>query len=207
MFARLLRLLGVAVLLGVGLRLPAETVAFLGDSLTAGYGLDDSQAYPALIQEQLRLVAPQWNVINSGVSGDTSAGAVRRVAWVLKAKPAVVVVAIGANDGLRGLPVAQLEANLTRIIATISAAGAKPLLAGMQLPTNFGADYRSAFAAVYPRVAAQSHVPLLPFLLAGVAMEPKLNQADGIHPNAEGQKRVAATVLAFLRPHLGLPEP
>ncbi len=201
------RWVGVVVLLAAALRLPAETVAFLGDSLTAGYGLDESQAYPALIQDQLRLSAPQWNVINSGVSGDTSAGAVRRVTWVLKAKPTVVVVAIGANDGLRGLPVAQLEANLTLIIGAIMAAGVKPLLVGMQLPTNFGPDYRTDFAAVFPRVAAQTHVPLLPFLLAGVAMEPKLNQADGIHPNAEGQKRVAATVLAFLRPHLGLAQP
>ena len=199
------RWVGVLVLLATVLRLPAETVAFLGDSLTAGYGLDDSQAYPALIQDQLRLSAPQWNVINSGVSGDTSSGAVRRVTWVLKAKPTVVVVAIGANDGLRGLPVAQLEANLTRIIAAISAAGAKPLLVGMQLPTNFGPEYRTEFAAVFPRVAEQAKVPLLPFLLAGVAMDPKLNQADGIHPNAEGQQRIAATVLTFLRPHLGLP--
>ena len=199
------RWVGVLVLLATVLRLPAETVAFLGDSLTAGYGLDDSQAYPALIQDQLRLSAPQWNVINSGVSGDTSSGAVRRVTWVLKAKPTVVVVAIGANDGLRGLPVAQLEANLTRIIAAISAAGAKPLLVGMQLPTNFGPEYRTEFAAVFPRVAEQAKVPLLPFLLAGVAMDPKLNQADGIHPNAEGQQRIAATVLTFLRPHLGRP--
>lgn len=190
-----------------GPRLAAETVVFLGDSLTAGYGLDETQAYPAVIHERLRASAPQWTVINAGISGDTSAGALRRVSWMLKAKPTIVVVAIGANDGLRGLPVTQLETNLEKIITAISAAGAKPVLAGMQLPTNFGAEYRTAFAAVYPRVAARQAIPLMPFLLSGVAMDPKLNQADGIHPNAQGQQVVATTMLAFLTPHLGLRTP
>ncbi len=180
----------------------AETVAILGDSLTAGYGLEESQAYPALVQQALRAGHPQWTVINAGVSGDTSTGALRRIAWVLKAKPELVLIAIGANDGLRGQPLDQLEANLRAIIAKVAAAGSTPLLAGMRLPTNLGADYRERFAAIYARVASETKTPLLPFLLEGVAMDPALNQADGIHPNAVGQERVAATVLAFVSPYL-----
>ncbi len=187
----------------VGLR--AETVAILGDSLTAGYGLDESQAYPALVQRLLEPDHPGLTVVNAGVSGDTSSGALRRLPWVLKAKPRIVLVAVGANDGLRGQPVDQLAANLTRIIAGIRAGGATPLLAGMQLPTNLGPDYRTAFAAVFPQVAKDTATPLLPFLLADVAMQSDLNQADRIHPNALGQQRVAATVAAFLRPFLADP--
>lgn len=181
----------------------AETVVFLGDSLTAGYGLDESQAYPALIQAQM----PSWKVVNAGVSGDTSAGALRRLAWVLKAKPDVVFIALGANDGLRGLPVEQLAQNLTKIIAQVRAAGAKPVLAGMQLPANYGEDFRTRFAAVYPDVAKETKVPLMPFLLAGVAMKPELNQADTVHPNAAGQQLVATAVLAFLYPPEPTPTP
>lgn len=184
----------------------AETVAILGDSLTAGYGLEESQAYPALVQQALRLDHPRWTVINAGVSGDTSTGALRRIAWVLKAKPDLVLIAIGANDGLRGQPLEQLEANLRAIIAKVAAAGSTPLLAGMRLPTNLGADYRERFAAVFTRVATDTRTPLLPFLLEGVAMDPAFNQADGIHPNAAGQERVAATVLAFIGPRLD-PQP
>ena len=172
----------------------ARKIVFLGDSLTAGYGLEEDQAYPALIQARM----PSWTVANAGVSGDTSAGALRRVPWVLKAKPDVVFIAIGANDGLRGQPVDQLEANLRRIIAQVRAAGATAVLAGMRMPVNYGEDYRTAFAAVYPRVAEETRTPLMPFILESVAMKPELNQTDGIHPNAAGQKLVAAAVLAFL---------
>ena len=171
-----------------------KRIVFLGDSLTAGYGLEEDQAYPALIQARM----PSWTVANAGVSGDTSAGALRRVPWVLKAKPDVVFIAIGANDGLRGQPVDQLEANLRRIIAQVRAAGATAVLAGMRMPVNYGEDYRTAFAAVYPRVAEETRTPLMPFILESVAMKPELNQTDGIHPNAAGQKLVAAAVLAFL---------
>ena len=182
--------------------LRAESLAILGDSLTAGYGLDEAQAYPALVQQSLRLSHPTWTVINAGVSGDTSAGALRRVDWILKAKPRLLLIAIGANDGLRGLPLDRFEDNLRGIITKAQAAGATPLLAGMQLPTNLGVEYRTAFEAVYTRVAQDTGVPLLPFLLAGVAMEPALNQSDGIHPNAAGQAAVAKTVLAFVEPFL-----
>ena len=188
------------LLLAPGLR--AESLAILGDSLTAGYGLDESQAYPALVQQALRLSHPTWTVINAGVSGDTSAGALRRVDWVLKAKPKLLLIAIGANDGLRGLPLDRLEENLRGIIAKAQAAQATPLLAGMRLPTNLGLDYRTAFEGVYPRVAHDTGTALLPFLLEGVAMRPALNQTDGIHPNAAGQEIVAKTVLAFVEPYL-----
>ena len=183
----------------------AETVAILGDSLTAGYGLDEQQAYPALIQHELKTLAPQWNVVNAGVSGDTTAGGRRRIGWLLKSKPEVVLIALGGNDGLRGMPVTETIANLTAMIDAIRAAGATPLLAGMQLPTNYGDDYRTAFARAFPAVAESTKTALLPFLLDGVAADRSLNQADGIHPNAEGQRRVAKLVLAFLKPHLGLP--
>lgn len=192
------------LLLLCALAVRAETVAILGDSLTAGYGLEESQAYPALVQQALRVDHPQWTVINAGVSGDTSTGALRRITWVLKAKPELVLIAIGANDGLRGQPLEQLEANLRAIIAKVVAAGSTPLLAGMRLPTNLGADYRERFADIYTRIAAETGTPLLPFLLDGVAMDPAFNQADGIHPNVAGQERVAATVLAFMIPRLGL---
>jgi acyl-CoA thioesterase-1 len=191
-----MRRVGLLLLCAVALR--AETVAFLGDSLTAGYGLDESQAYPALVQDILRLRAPTWKVINAGVSGDTTTGAVRRLAWILKAKPDLVVLALGANDGMRGQPVEQIAGNLRTMITRIRAAGAKPLLAGMQLPTNYGADYRAAFAAIYPALATEIGTPLLPFLLAGVAAKPELNQSDGIHPTAAGQQVVARTMLDFL---------
>ena len=184
----------------------AETLVFLGDSLTAGRGLSEDQAYPALVARDLASRFPTWRVINAGVSGDTSASGLRRVAWVLKAKPTLVVVALGANDGLRGQPVERIEANLDGIITALQAGGAKVALAGMQMPLNLGPDYRTAFAAVYPRVAERHHLPLLPFLLEGVALVPDLNQADGIHPTAEGQRRIAALVTPFVIPLLGAPD-
>jgi acyl-CoA thioesterase-1 len=192
------------LLLCCAVALRAETVAFLGDSITAGYGLTAEEAYPALVEAGLRArpATAGWTVANGGVSGDTSAGGLRRIDWLLKAKPAVVVIVLGGNDGLRGLPVAALEANLRGIIAKVRATGAKPMLIGMRVPLNLGPDYAAAFAAVYPRLAAELDVPLLPFLLEGVAMQPQLNQADQIHPNAEGQRRVAALVLAWLAPLL-----
>lgn len=184
--------------------LHAESVVFLGDSITAGHGLDPDQAYPALVGRALASdpATAAWTVVNAGVSGDTSAGGLRRVAWIMKSRPAVVVVALGGNDGLRGLPVADLEANLRAIVAAVRAAGARPLLIGMRMPDNLGPDYRAAFAAVYPRIASDLGIPLLPFLLDGVALDPQLNQADMIHPNPQGQAVVAAHVTAWLKPLL-----
>ncbi|MCS6970221.1 MAG: arylesterase [Planctomycetota bacterium] len=184
--------------------LTAATVVFLGDSLTAGYGVSEEEAYPALVARALA-ADPRtagWRVVNAGASGDTSAGAARRLAWVLRARPQAVVVAIGGNDALRGLPVGELEANLRAMIARIREAGARPLLIGMRAPLNLGPDYAAAFAAVYQRVAAELEVPLLPFLLEGIALDPRYNQADLIHPNAEGHRRIAQRVAEWLLPLL-----
>jgi acyl-CoA thioesterase-1 len=185
----------------------AATVLCLGDSLTAGFGLDEDQAYPAVLAGLAREAGHPWTVINAGVTGDTSAGGRRRLAWALKNHPDVVLIALGGNDGLRGLSVDETRGNLAAIIDGVRAAGARPVLAGMQLPLNYGADYRAAFAAVYPALAAEKGVPLLPFLLEGVGGVGGLNQADGIHPTADGQRRIAATVYAFLAPLVDGPAP
>jgi len=181
-------------------QVPAATVLCLGDSLTAGYGLSETEAWPARIQEAL--AARGVTVLNAGRSGDTSAGGRQRLAWSLKAKPDVVIVALGGNDALRGLPATDLEANLMAIVRACQQAGARVLIAGMRAPTSLGAEYGRAFDAVYPRVAAATGAALLPFLLEGVALDPSLNLADGIHPNGEGHRRVAALVLPALTPLL-----
>ena len=180
------------------------TVLCLGDSLTAGYGLDPSQAYPQLLEEALRADGLDATVINGGLSGETSAGGLRRVKWVLRRPVDVLVLALGANDGLRGVPPASTRANLQAIIDAAREAqpGIEILLAGMLAPPNMGTAYASAFAGIYPELAASNDLRLLPFLLEGVAGEPTLNQADGIHPNVEGQQRVARLVLRHLEPFL-----
>jgi acyl-CoA thioesterase I len=184
-------------------RTPAPTVLFLGDSLTAGLGLSEEEAYPARIAAALEARGIAARVVNAGVSGDTTAGGLSRLGWLLRQRPAVVVVALGANDGLRGLPVEQTEANLRRIIEECRRQRARVLLAGMRLPPNYGADYVRRFEAIFPRLARELDVPLEPFLLEGVAADPTLNQADGLHPNAEGQRRVAEHLLPYLLEVLG----
>lgn len=176
----------------------ATTITCLGDSLTAGYGLEEDQAYPHLVEQLATHDHRDWRIINAGVSGDTTADGLTRVPWVLRAHPQAVFIALGGNDGLRGLPVETSRANLRAIITRLRAGGAVPLLAGMQLPTNYGAEYRTAFAAIFPALAAAEHVPLLPFLLEGVGGVPRLNQVDGIHPTVEGQRLIAGHVYAFL---------
>jgi len=173
-------------------------VVFLGDSLTAGLGLSSEEAWPTLLTEQLEKAGTPIHAVNAGVSGDTSAGGLRRLAWLLRQRPDVVVVELGANDGLRGQPLAGVEANLREIVVKSRAAGARVLLLGLRVPPSLGGDYARQFAELYPRLARELDVPLVPFLLEGVAGNPDLNQPDGIHPNAEGEKRVAAVV----RPHL-----
>jgi len=180
-------------------------VVFLGDSLTAGLGLPADQAYPALLARALAGDGYAVRVINAGVSGDTSAGGLRRLRWLLAQHPAVVVVGLGGNDALRGQPPAEIERNLRAIVTQARQAGAQVLLLGMQIPPNYGPDYTSAFAAIYPRIARELHVPLVPFLLAGVGGVAELNQADGIHPTAEGQVKVAANVKPFLEELLRQP--
>lgn len=180
--------------------LAGPRVVFLGDSLTAASGLPVDEGYPARISDLLAAEGTPVQVVNAGVGGDTSAGGLSRLAWVLAQKPDIVVVELGANDGLRGQPPAAIEANLRAIIEGARAKGAKVLLVGMRLPPNFGADYVREFEAVYPRLARELDVPLVPFLLDGVATIGALNLEDGMHPNAEGYKRVAENVLQYLRP-------
>ena len=143
-----------------------------------------------------------WKVVNAGVSGDTTAGGVARLDWVFNEKVDVLFVCLGANDGLRGVPVAESERNLRLILDRAKKEGSQVVLAGIQLPENYGKDYRTAFARIFPRLAKEYQVPLLPFLLEGVAMNPTLNQPDGIHPNAEGARVVADQVWATLEPLL-----
>ena len=173
-------------------------VVFLGDSLTAGFGLAAEEAFPALVAAAFAERGKPIRAINAGVSGDTTAGGLRRLDWALKSRPQVVVVALGANDGLRGQPLQSIEANLNAIVEKARAAGARVLLAGMLMPPNYGGEYASGFAAIYPRVAKQLGIPLVPFLLEGVAGHPELNQPDGIHPTAEGQRVVARNVEPYL---------
>lgn len=178
------------------------TLVFLGDSLTAGLGLSREQAFPALIEARLRAEGRPWKVVNAGVSGDTTAGGAARLDWIYKQQVDVLFLCLGANDGLRGLPVAESERNLRAILDRAKREGTRVVLAGLQLPENYGPEYGAAFARIFPRLAKVYRVPLLPFLLEGVAMDPRLNQTDGIHPNAEGARIIADHVWTVLDPLL-----
>lgn len=175
-------------------------IVVLGDSLTAGLGLLQDQAYPELIQARLDQLGYDIAVVNAGVSGDTTAGGLRRLDWVLDDQVRILVVALGGNDALRGLSIDDMQRNLGQIIERAQARGIEVLLAGMEAPPNFGQDYTARFRAVFPALARRYKVTLLPFLLAGVAGHPDLNQADGIHPNARGAEIVAETVWRALQP-------
>ena len=178
----------------------APRIVILGDSLTAGLGLPVQQSYPALLQERLNAEGLHYDVINAGVSGDTSAGGLSRLDWSLQGDVRILVVALGGNDALRGLPVDELKGNLGRIVERAQARGIAVVLAGMEAPPNWGRDYDVAFHKVYPALAQQYHVPLIPFLLHGVAGTDALNQPDGIHPTAEGARIVADNVWRVLKP-------
>ncbi len=177
-------------------------IVFLGTSLTAGLGLDPGQAYPAVIQRRLDSLHLPWHAVNAGVSGETSAGALARLDWVLASRPAILVVETGANDGLRGVDPDSTYANIEAIVrrARSAAPGLRVVLAGMAVPTNLGARYEARFRAIFADVAAREHVALIPFLLQGVGGVDSLNQADGIHPTAAGQRIVAENVWRVLRP-------
>jgi len=179
-----------------------RVIVALGDSLTAGFGVAADEAWPALVQARLRREGYPYRVVNAGVSGDTTAGGLRRVEWVLRAQPEIAIVALGVNDGLRGQSVAAMRANLAAIVERLRASGAQVLLAGMQLPPNYGVDFAGEFARTYPDLAKRAGVPLMPFLLDGVAADPRLNQADGIHPTAQGHRVIADRVWPFLVPLL-----
>lgn len=173
-------------------------VLFLGDSLTAGQGVDAEDAFPSVLGRDLDSDHLPIRVVNAGVSGDTTAGGLARVDWLLRQKPDVVVVELGANDGLRALSLEEMEKNLRQIVTRSRAAGAKVLLLGMKIPPNYGPAYTEGFAAIYPRLAAELKAPLVPFLLEGVGGDPALNQSDGIHPTVKGHRRLAATVRPYL---------
>ena len=188
----------------------AKTLLFFGDSLTAGYGLDPAQAFPAIIQEKINARGWNFRVINAGLSGETTAGGLRRIDWVLQRPIAVLVLALGANDGLRGLPVGEAKRNLQAIIDRTKHKypQAKIVLAGMQVPTNLGQEYTTSFRTLFPDLAATNNALLIPFLLEDVAGVPALNLPDGIHPNPAGHHIIAENVWKVLEPLLqSLQEP
>jgi acyl-CoA thioesterase-1 len=178
-------------------------VIFLGDSLTAGYGLARDQAFPALVEAALRSDGFQARVVNAGVSGDTTSGGLERLDWLLKQKPDVLVVGLGANDAFRGQPVSRIEANLREIVKRARDAGARVVLLGMRVPTNYGPEYSESFYALYAKVAKSEKAELMPFLLEDVGGRLDLNLDDGLHPNAAGQKIVAANVTPYVERALG----
>jgi acyl-CoA thioesterase-1 len=183
-----------------GARRPSIVV--LGDSLSAGYGLPPDAAYPSLLQKRLDAAGYGLEVVNMGVSGDTTAGGVSRLEWALDGDVRVLVIALGANDGLRGLSTSELQTNLGRMIDAARARGVRVLLCGMQAPPNFGLGYTRQFRAVYETLAREKDVAFVPFLLEDVAGIPALNQADGIHPNEAGTRMVADVVWTHLEPLL-----
>ena len=182
---------------------PERTLLVFGDSLSAAYGLRADQGWPSLLQKRLQQEGYGYRVVNASVSGETTAGGRARFARALEQhKPALVVLELGANDGLRGLPLKDARANLEAMISASRSAGAKVLLAGILIPPNYGAKYSEGFAQMYQQLAREQKLPLLPFLLDGVALNPNLMQQDGLHPRAEGQPRVLDNVWQYLRPLL-----
>lgn len=181
---------------------PRPKVVCLGDSLTAGLGLVETQAYPSLLQKRIDGADLEFEVVNAGVSGDTSAGGLRRLEWVLKGDVKVLIVALGGNDALRGLSVADMKQNIASIIEQARGRGILVVLAGMEAPPNYGPEYASAFRQTFMDLARQYRVTYIPFLLDKVAGEPSLNQGDGIHPNAKGAEIMADTVWNAVRPIL-----
>ncbi len=179
-----------------------KRIVILGDSITAGYGLDPSEAYPALLQKKIDQENLPYSVSNAGVSGDTTAGGLRRVAWAMVKGADVLVIALGGNDGLRGISPEETKKNLLGIVEQAHAKnpGIQIFIAGMQMPDNMGSDFTARFKAVFPKAAEESKSTLIPFLLEGIGGVEKLNQPDGIHPTAEGQEIVANNVWKILQP-------
>jgi acyl-CoA thioesterase-1 len=178
------------------------TIVAFGDSLTAGLGVPPDQSYPVRLQRKLDAAGYAYRVVNAGVSGETTAGGARRVSWVLKNKPAIVILELGGNDGLRGLSLQETKANLERIIQQLQQASVTVVLAGMKLPPNYGQDYTDGFESLYQALAKQYRLTLIPFFLDGVAGSSLLNQADGIHPTGEGYRIIVEKILPTLEPLL-----
>jgi acyl-CoA thioesterase-1 len=180
------------------------TIVFFGNSLTAGYGVDPTEAYPALIQQKLDSLHMTYKVINAGVSGETTSGGLARIDWILRQPPAIFVLELGGNDGLRGIPLTATKKNLQSIIDHVKKKNPATtiILAGMMIPPNMGKQYAREFQQIYPSLATANQVDLIPFLLQGVGGNPALNQQDGIHPTAEGHKIVAENVWKILQKDL-----
>ncbi|GFO53727.1 arylesterase [Geomonas sp. Red276] len=173
------------------------TIVAVGDSLTAGYGVKEDEAYPAQLERKLQAAGYHWKVVNAGISGETSSGTLSRVNWILKLKPDIVILETGANDGLRGIDPALAKRNIDRIVTELQAQGVEVVLAGMQMLTNMGTGYTNSFVRIYPEVAREHHLILVPFFLTGVAGDASLNISDGIHPTANGYKIVTETVYPY----------
>jgi acyl-CoA thioesterase-1 len=199
--ARVAALLAL-VLVAPAAAAPERVIVALGDSITAGFGLLPDEAYPSLLEKRLRREGYRYHIVNAGVSGDTTAGGLRRVDWALRSQPTIVIVALGANDGLRRQSIEAMRANLTEIVHRLRAGGASVLLVGMRVPPNYGDVYARAFTSGFADVARTTGVPLAPFLLDGVAGQARLNQPDGIHPTAEGQHIIADRLWPYLKPLL-----
>ena len=177
-----------------------KVILFFGDSLTAGYGLEQEEAFPALIQQKIDSLGLSYKVVNAGLSGETTSGGKNRIDWVLKQNVDIFVLELGANDGLRGIPLEETRKNLQEIIDFVREENEdiEIILAGMQIPPNMGQEYTTEFKNIFPELAEKNNVRLVPFLLEGVAGNPELNQEDGIHPTAEGQEILADNVWQVL---------
>jgi len=177
---------------------PEGVIAAMGDSLTEGFQVDREESYPALLQRKLREAGFHYRVINAGISGETSLGALERLNWLLSVHPDIVILETGANDGLRGLPVAAMHKNISAIVARLKARKVVVVLAGMRMVRNLGTGYIDAFEKVYADIARKEHLIFMPFFLKGVAGRPSLNQADGIHPNAAGYRKVVENLYPYV---------
>ena len=181
---------------------PAEkpfTILILGDSLTEGYGIDEDLAYPTLLEKKLNHESNKgakrpYRIINGGISGSTTSGGVSRIDWFLRAKPDFLILALGGNDGLRGIPVEKIKSNLIKVVNAAQSNTIPVLMAGMKIPPNYGLPYSEAFSEIFPQIAKEYKIPLLPFLLEGVGGNPKMNLPDRIHPNPDGHRVIAETV-------------
>ena len=179
-----------------------QTLVIIGDSLTEGYGVKNEESFPYLLQLKVKSENKNWTIVNQGVTGSTSASAVSRVKWVLKKPPQIVILALGANDGLRGTSPQATESSLDQAIVLLKNAGVKVILGGMQMPPNYTGKYGKEFAEVFPKLAKKHHIKLIPFLLEGVGGVPELNLKDGIHPNAKGHAIISEMVYKFIQTEL-----
>lgn len=209
MIPRLLALLSLIIFVlagnyGMAMANPIRILAF-GDSLTAGYGLSENEGFVPQLQSELLKMGREVEVINGGVSGDTTAGGLSRVDWMLVDKPDIVILELGANDMLRGLPALEAKNNLDAIIQKIRESGAKLLLAGMIAPKNMGEDYRKDFDAIYPDLAKRYDILLYPFFLDGIATRPEFNQSDGLHPTKDGVSVIVKNIIPYVEQLLGTP--